>query len=66
MVNQWPGEGLSLEPPMGYKQLERPKKAMKRQIEEKSDHRRRLRRRVVTHCRKCGGTGNNKSTCKLS
>ena len=53
-----------LNPPISVTQPGRPKKARRRDVTEGRDHGRRLRRRVVIHCRKCGEVGHNAATCK--
>ncbi|XP_027158453.1 uncharacterized protein LOC113760078 [Coffea eugenioides] len=55
---------LELDPPASVTQPGRPKKARKRDVTEGKDHGKRLRRRVVIHCTKCGGIGHNAATCK--
>ena len=62
---QWPqSDMLELDPPASVTQSGRPKKARKRDVTEGKDHGKRLRRRTVIHCRKCGGIGHNAKTCK--
>ncbi|XP_027082541.1 uncharacterized protein [Coffea arabica] len=62
---QWPqSDMLEFDPPASVTQPGRPQKARKRDITERKDHGKRLRRNVVIHCRKCGGIGHNVATCK--
>ncbi|XP_027061053.1 uncharacterized protein [Coffea arabica] len=62
---QWPqSDMLELDPPASVTQPGRPKKARKRDVTEGKDHGKRLRKRVVIHCRKCGGIGHNAKICK--
>ncbi|XP_027156674.1 uncharacterized protein LOC113757758 [Coffea eugenioides] len=62
---QWPqSDMLELDPPASVTQPGRPKKVRKRDVTEGKDHGKRLRKRVVIHCRKCGGIGHNAKTCK--
>ncbi|XP_027102686.2 uncharacterized protein [Coffea arabica] len=63
--DHWPSSTMPvLNPPIPVTQPGRPKKARRRDVTEGRDHGRRLRRRVVIHCRKCGEIGHNAATCK--
>ena len=53
-----------LDPPLTGAQPERPRKARRRNITEGKNHGRKLRRKIVIHCRKCGKVGHNVATCK--
>ncbi|XP_027183722.1 uncharacterized protein LOC113782007 [Coffea eugenioides] len=60
----WPPSIMSiLDPPLTVAQPERPRKARKRDITKGKNHGRKLRRRIVIHCRKCGKVGHNTATC---
>ena len=63
--DHWPSSTMPvLDPPIPVTQPGRPKKARRRDVSEGRDHGRRLRRRIVIHCRKCGEVGHNAATCK--
>lgn len=64
--DMWPkGEEVQLDPPRAYRQTGRPRKARKRQFDEGKDHGRRIQRRIVIHCRNCGGEGHNRARCTI-
>ena len=63
--DHWPPSTMpELEPPVSVTQPGRPRKARRRDTTEGKNHGRRLRRRIIIHCRKCGEAGHNAATCK--
>ena len=55
---------LELDPSASVTQHGRPKKARRNDVIEEKDHGKRLRMRIVIHCKKCGGIGHNATTYK--
>ncbi|XP_071926288.1 uncharacterized protein [Coffea arabica] len=63
--DHWPPSIMSeLEPPVSVTQPGRPRKARRRDTTEDKNHGRRLRKRIIIHCQKCGEAGHNAATCK--
>ncbi|XP_071906016.1 uncharacterized protein [Coffea arabica] len=64
-ADHWPPSTMPvLDPPTSVTQSGKPKKARRRDVTEGRDHGRRLRRRIIIHCRKCGEVGHNIAMCK--
>ena len=56
--------GLVLDLPLFTVQFGRPKKTRRRYLDEDKTESHKLRKAVTMHCRKCGNSGHNATTCK--